>query len=137
MEPHEFACPNQACANFGRAGAGVSQVKRHGEYGKAERIRLLRCTVCGKVFSERKGTAFFGLKASPERVCQALVLLAEGNSLRATARILHAKLDTIRAWLRRAGAHAQAVNEYLLARYPLSQAQLDELWSFVKKNRRA
>ena len=63
-----------------------------------------------------------------------LKLLAEGLGLRGTSRVLEAKLDTVRRWLTVAALHCEQVSDMLLRDLKLSQVQVDELWSFVKKN---
>jgi len=68
---------------------------------------------------------------TPQRkVLMALKLLVKGLSLRATAEVLEVKLDTVCNWLRKAAQHSEAVSRMLIH----SQVQLDELWTFVKKN---
>jgi hypothetical protein len=47
---------------------------------------------------------------------------------------LEIKLDTVRRWLASAALHCEQVSEMLLQDLKLSQVQVDELWTFVKKN---
>jgi hypothetical protein len=63
-----------------------------------------------------------------------LRLLAEGLGLRGTSRVLEIKLDTIRKWLAVAALHCEQVTDMLVRDLKLSQVQVDELWTFVKKN---
>jgi hypothetical protein len=63
-----------------------------------------------------------------------LHLLAEGLGLRGTSRVLDTKLDTARRWLAVAALHCEQVSDMLLRDLKLSQVQVDELWTFVKKN---
>jgi hypothetical protein len=63
-----------------------------------------------------------------------LRLLAEGLGFRGTSRVLEIKLDTIRKWLSVAALHCEQVSDMLLRDLKLSQVQVDELWTFVKKN---
>jgi hypothetical protein len=63
-----------------------------------------------------------------------LRLLAEGLGLRGTSRVLEIKLDTIRRWLATAALHCEQVSDMLVRDLNLSQVQVDELWTFVKKN---
>jgi len=60
--------------------------------------------------------------------------VAEGLGLRGTSRVLEIKLDTIRKWLALAALHCEQVSDMLLRDLKLSQVQVDELWTFVKKN---
>lgn len=57
--------------------------------------------------------------------------LAEGNSLRATARIVQVDKDTVCAWLARAGQQCRLGQLYFWRELSVPECQLDELWSFV------
>ena len=59
--------------------------------------------------------------------------LAEGVSIRATARLMAGDKDTVCRWLPRLGLHCQRVREYFFRHLHLSECQLDELWTFVYK----
>jgi IS1 family transposase len=63
----------------------------------------------------------------------AMRALAEGNSLRGTGRIVEVDKDTVCDWLDRAGRHCRAVTTYLFDNWHITECQLDELWSFVRK----
>jgi len=130
----DITCPNPKCKRHGKKGLG--NVVSNGTYrtrstGKA---RLFLCRTCGKAFSSRTGTAFFGLRSPKNRILMGLRLLAEGLGLRGTSRVLEIKLDTIRKWLAVAALHCEQVSNILLRDLKLSQVQVDELWTFVKKN---
>jgi len=62
-------------------------------------------------------------------------MLVERNSLRAICRINHCKLETLLHWLELAGQQAAAVSRHCITGLHLAQAQIDELWTFIKKNR--
>jgi transposase-like protein len=51
--------------------------------------------VCGRTFSARRGIPLFGLKASEETFYDVIACLAEGNGIRATARIKGVDKDTV------------------------------------------
>jgi transposase-like protein len=130
----DISCPNPNCKH--QAKKGLGNVVSNGTYrtrstGKA---RLFLCRTCGKAFSSRSGTAFFGLRSPKKKVLMGLKLLAEGLGLRGTSRVLEIKLDTIRGWLSTAALHCEQVSDMLLRDLRLSQVQVDELWTFVKKN---
>ena len=97
---------------------------------------MYRCLVCGRRFSETAGTPFFGLKTPMRTVCIALNELAEGLGVRAVARIHHVEPGTVLDWLRKAGQHCEAVSAYMMQELELSQVQLDELWTFIRKKER-
>jgi transposase-like protein len=130
----DITCPNPKCKQYGKKGLG--NVVSNGTYrtrstGKA---RLFLCRRCGKAFSSRSGTAFFDLRSPRKKVLMGLRLLAEGLGLRGTSRVLEIKLDTIRRWLATAALHCEQVSDMLVRDLNLSQVQVDELWTFVKKN---
>ena len=133
----DIRCPNPKCKHHGKK--GLANVVSNGTYrsrstGKA---RLFLCRTCGKAFSSGTGTAFFGLRTPKQRILIGLRLLAEGLGLRATCRVLRIKLDTIRKWLAVAALRCEQVSDLLLRNLKLSQVQVDELWTFVKKTPRS
>jgi len=137
VDTSQFFCPNLDCSNYGQRGSS-NHLVRSGFYGKGEkRTQMLKCQVCGHRFSVRRGTALFGLKSKEEDFYRAIACLAEGNGIRATARIMGLDKDTISDWLERASKHMEAVSQYLMTHLYFEEAQLDEFWSFVKKKRQA
>jgi len=130
IDPNQHSCPNAECPDYGKVGAGNIAIHCRAD-------RRLRCTTCKGRFSARQGTIFYNLKTDEEKVLTAIAMLLERNSARATARILHTNEDTVLEWLAKAGQHANEVNTLLIQKLNVSQAQLDELWSFVGKKRRA
>jgi threonine synthase len=78
----------------------------------------------------------FNLKASEETFYDVIACLAEGNGIRATARIKQVDKDTVVAWLDKASQHVEAVSRYLMVNLHFEEVQLDEFWSFVKKRKR-
>ncbi|MFN2343962.1 MAG: hypothetical protein ABR542_11450, partial [Desulfonatronovibrio sp.] len=56
---------------------------------------------------------------------------AEGVGVRATARLLNLDKDTVNRVILRAGEHCAQVLSNLLTSLHLTEAQLDELWTFV------
>ena len=55
MNPKEQFCPNIDCHARGKAGQG--NVVIH-----SQKERRYKCKTCGKTFSERTGTALYGIK---------------------------------------------------------------------------
>ena len=77
------------------------------------------------------GTADYGLKADRALFEMAVRALAEGNALRATARIVQVDKETVCAWLERVARHCRVVMLSLWHNLHVWECQLDELWSFV------
>jgi transposase-like protein len=128
-----YFCPHQDCTNYGKVGPD-NQITASGCYGK-HRTQLLKCNVCQRRFSARRGTPLFGLKADEETFYEVIACLAEGNGLRATARIKKVDKDTVSAWLDKASQHTEAVSRHLMVHLHFEAVQLDEFWSFVKKKK--
>ena len=63
-------------------------------------------------------------------------MLAERNSLRGLERAGHASRHTVLHWLELSSQHLLALSDTLICAIDASQAQVDELWTFVKKNKR-
>ena len=125
VEKATLFCPFPTCSNYGQMGEGVIFFSR--VQGKAQ------CTVCRGVFSVRHGTAFMNLHEDEALICCTLKALAEGLSIRATARVFDLDKDTVCHWLETASAHCQAVTRSLFRGLHLNECQLDELWAFVHK----
>ena len=131
-DPSAFFCPQEECPDYGKVGRGnITLSHRYGHQG----TYLLWCKSCQRTFSEHRGTPFFGLRTPREKILLGLRCLAEGVGVSATARIVQTNEETVRRWLDRVAQHAQWVTGYLVKELRLSQVQLDELWSFIKKKR--
>jgi len=126
-------CPNEQCKDYGLRDQGNIAVR--GKYGKDKSRDLLYCRTCGKRFAATRASALFGLHLSPDTVRQIIHHAAEGVGVRATARLLEMDKDTVNRVILRAGEHCTHVLSDLLASLDLTEAQLDELWAFVKKRK--
>ena len=128
MEFTTCYCLNPQCTHYGKRG-GAHLVRRGADRG----IPRLLCTKCKGTFSARQGTAYFGVRTDELNYTIAMRALAEGNSLRGTGRIVEVDKDTVCDWLDRAGRHCRAVTTYLFDTLHITECQVDELWSFVRK----
>jgi len=132
-------CPHEGCRAYGRLGDDpLHDVVGCGTYTTVhgEVRQMYRCKVCGRPFSETAGTPFADLKTPTQTVCMALQELAEGLGVRAVARIHGVQPDAVLGWLKKAGQHCQRLSEYMLRELHVTQVQLDELWTFVRKKER-
>ena len=100
-----LACVNSAWEGYGQSGQDNLTVRK--VYGK-DHIRFLRCHHCGQEFSERKNTALWNTKIPEARAIDVGRHLAEGVSLKGTARLTYSHRDTVKRLLARFGHHAQA-----------------------------
>jgi transposase-like protein len=135
LDTSTYFCPYQDCTNYGKVGDD-NQIIGAGRYGPHQ-TQMLKCTVCQRRFSARCGTPLFGLKTDEQTFYEVIACLAEGNGIRATARIKKVDKDTVTAWLDKASQHVEAVSRYLMVNLHFEAVQLDEFWSFVKKRKRS
>ena len=129
METEGQWCDNASCPHCGKIGA--DNIKMH-SYAE----RRLRCTTCHRTFSADKGTFFATLRTPRALLLDVVAMLVERNSLRAVSRIKHCTADAVLHWLDLAGQHGAAVHRHFIRDVHPTQVQVDELWSFVKKNKR-
>ena len=127
MDWETLYCPHEACSYHGIPFSQGRLVKNGSYRGHKQAL----CKACGCSVSLRYGTAYLGLESASTLVEMAVCALAEGNSLRATARIIQIDKDTACDWLNRAAQHCRLVMLFHWRNLHISECQLDELWSFV------
>ena len=127
MDWETLYCPNLGCEYYGKPLKIARLVRNGSSRGEPQ----ARCQACGSSVTLNYGTAYHGLGSDAVKFEIALRALAEGNSLRATARIVEADKDQIGAWLDRAAHQCRAVMLSLWRELPATECQLDELWSFI------
>lgn len=132
-ELEQFFCPNEQCKDYGVRCQGNVAVR--GKYGKDKSRDLLYCRTCGKRFASTHDSALFGLHLPAETIRQIIHHAAEGVGVRATARLLELDKDTVNRVILRAGEHCAYVLSGLLTSLKLTEVQLDELWTFIKKRK--
>ena len=130
QESEKYFCPNPSCGDYQVSGKG--NINIHFGYGKGKR-RMLYCRTCKGRFSEKKCTAFFRTKYSSGTIGEIIRLAAEGNGVRATARILGLDKNGVNRVILKTGKHCERVLSVLLFQLELTEAQLDGLWAFVGK----
>jgi len=125
-------CPNKGCKDYGQVNQGnISCISSYmTESGKR---RIFRCNSCGETFSETRDTVFFDLRTSEEKVMMALKMVLVQVSLSGISFVLGVKEETVLKWLERAYKKADEINKVLLRDLPVTEVQLDELWSFVRR----
>ena len=129
----DVACPNKRCGDYGKTGKG--NIVGNGTYTTQNGIvHKYICRTCAKSFTSRSNTRLHDLRTDEETVFLALKMILKGMSLRGTAEVLGVKLDTVRRWLRIAAEHSEEVNKVLMKDIKVDKIELDELWTFVKKN---
>ena len=125
-------CPNPECVHYSRMTCGnVSAIATY--LTQSGQRRIFRCRTCATHFAETRGTVFFDLRTSEEKVMMALKMLLVRVDLAGISFVLGVTEETVLAWLRRAAHQAEAINRHLLRALPVTQVQLDEMWNFIER----
>src|SRR5215475_12141730 len=95
--------------------------------------RIFRCSQCERPFSETRDTVFFDQRSPEEKVIMALKMLLVKVALSDIGFVLGVTEETVLEWLRRASQQAHEINAHLLRDLPVTQVQLDEMWSFIRR----
>jgi hypothetical protein len=128
---HNF-CPNQECPDYGKKGRG--NLVCSGTYGPRQ-TKLLCCRSCGTRFSERRNTLFFGLHTDEDTIEQVVRCLAEGKSIRLTAKQMGINKNTVQRIYERAGIHCQRVLTELMRDLRLEDYPLEGIWGLLGRKR--
>ena len=129
---YNFICQNKECRAYGKKNLDNLVSNGHDRNG----ARKLVCKDCKKSFNETKGTPFFGKHLSKREIIQISKQFVEKSSFRGVARSTGHHLDTIRSLASDVAEHCEVVNEFLLHDVKLGTHEIDEFWSFVKKNKK-
>lgn len=125
-------CPNRACSHYGQRNQGnISAIATY--MTQSGKRRILKCHICGEQFSETRETVFFDLRTPEEKVMLALKMILVRVSITDISFVLGVKEETTLEWLERAAQKAEEINRALLRELPVTEVQLDEMWSFVKR----
>lgn len=127
----KIACPNDECAFHKKLFKG--NIKKN---GFRKRIQNYKCVECGIQFVETYGTPLYRRRLKKKEIARICDLFAEKLSFRAVARVTHHKLDTIRYLAEDMANHAKQTNEFFLHDLKLTPIEVDEIWTFVKKNKK-
>jgi transposase-like protein len=121
MQPEQQFCSNPACPACGQIGKGniIIHQTSTGRY---------KCTVCGKTFSERKGTVFYRKRTDERDICLVVTLVGHGCPVQAITAAFGYDERTVRQWEAESGKHCQKVHEQLVEQPRVhKQIQADEL----------
>ncbi len=124
-----FACMNEGCTLYGQKGQDNLTVRK--TYGK-DGIRYLRCRCCGTEFSERKHTALWNTKVPEEKAVAVAEHLAEGCSLKATARLAKVHPSVVRRLNGKVGDHAQAFHDERVQALEVIALEADERHGYAQ-----
>jgi IS1 family transposase len=124
-----LACVNKQCTLYGQTGQDNLTVRK--TYGK-DGIRYLRCSCCGAEFSERKNTALWNTKVTEDKAVAVADHLAEGCSLKATARLVKVHPSVVRRLKGKLGDHAQAFHDEQVQDLEVIALEADERHGYAQ-----
>ena len=127
-----LACVNSECPSYGQACQSNLVIRK--TYGR-DHIRYLRCRSCGVEFSERKNTPLWNSRIRESKAVAVAEQLAEGTSVKATARLTSACPETIRRLAGRLGRHATRFHDQHIQQLASTSLQADERWGFAGSKR--
>jgi transposase-like protein len=128
----DVACPNKECRAYNRV--GLLNIIRHGK--RPNGTQNYRCTECGRQFVRTYGTPFYRKHLSKQEIIRISKQFVEKSSFRGVSRATGHHLDTIRNLAGDVAEHCYAVTAFLITDVKLGTHEIDEFWSFVKKNKR-
>ena len=121
-------CLNRDCPRYQQLGAG--NMIRYGKTRQGQ--QRYQCRECRHTFNAHARTVFYRCRTAEQDIIEALLMLAEGVSIRGVARVKGVKADTVLRWLWRAAAHVEALERVLLSDYTLQASQIDALLTYVR-----
>ncbi len=124
-----LACVNEGCTLYGQTGQDNLTVRK--TYGK-DGIRYLRCRCCGAEFSERKNTALWNTKVAEGKAVAVAEHLAEGCSLKATARLAKVHPSVVTRLNRQVGNHAEAFHNERVQDLNVVALEADERYGYAQ-----
>jgi transposase-like protein len=125
-------CPNPSCRCYKKK--GLMNIIRHGK--KQNGTQNYKCTECGRQFVRNIFTPFYRKHIKREEAKLICKVLAEKNGIRATARITEHHKNTIASFVETIGLHCKEINEILTKDLKLSDIEIDEFWTFIKKSKK-
>lgn len=132
IDPKKEFCSNPNCYDCGKRDTGNIVKYGHDINGK----QRFKCKTCGGVFVETKNTIFYNRKLSEDQIIMICKLLVEKNGIRAIERIMEIHRDTVSDVVEDLARHAMEVTNFLIRDVGLNKVQVDEMWSFIKKNKK-
>lgn len=128
----DIACPNKDCRTYNRV--GLLNIVRNGRQPNG--TQKYKCTECMRNIVRTINTPFFHKHLSKKEIINISKCFVEKSSFRGVARATGHHLDTIRSLASDVAEHCEAATEFLLHDVKLGTHEIDEFWSFVKKNKK-
>src|SRR5579862_550597 len=95
-----------------------------------------RCNQCNRTFQDARERPLEGMYTDLDKAERILSMLVEGVGVRSIERLTDTHRDTILRLLVVAGKRCEEVMGRLIAKVPVRDVQLDELWGFCFKKQK-
>ena len=129
---NKVVCQNNVCF-FYKKEEGKDIIKKGiNRSGKKQYL----CFHCHKYFVDTKGTPLYRRRLSERKIKELCKELVEKKGIRAVERTTGIHRDTIGSYLSAFAEHAKEISKYLTKNLELSTYEVDEFWTFVKKNKK-
>lgn len=128
----DVVCPNPACQDHGEK--SLRNIIRSGK--KTNGTQNYRCITCNRQFVRTAGTIFYRSRIKKKEAKKIANLLVEKIGLRGISRATERNKNTLVLFTNKLAERCKQVNDFLLQDVQLSPIEVDELWTFVKKNKR-
>jgi transposase-like protein len=125
---HQY-CDTPLCDFYGKVGLSNLRIK-------TRKNKQLYCSGCKKTFSLHKGTMFYRLRTPLDKIIKALSLLSHGMGVKAVCAEESVTADSLRSWVVLASQHTEAFSAHMQHQMHLTQIQVDEFWSFIRKKKK-
>lgn len=125
-------CQNQECKCYNKK--GLRNIVRNGK--RANGTQNYLCSECGVAFVRTKGTMFYNKRLSKKEVITICEHIVETMSFRGIGRVTKHSKDTINSYVDLIAKHCEKINEFLIKDIKLGTHEVDEFWSYVKKNKK-
>lgn len=122
-------CDNPCCIKYNVVGLG--NIKTY-----SKKKNQVYCNCCDNRWVVTKGTMFFDLRTPIEKVINSLLLLVRGMGVNNACRQAKVCSSTLLNWLVKAANHSNEFTTYMQQNMHLSQIQIDEFWSFIRKKKK-
>ena len=125
-------CKNLKCRCFNKK--SLKNIIRFGK--KQNGTQNYKCTECNVQFVRTKVTLLYHKKLNKKDIAEMCRHLVETNSFRGIGRETKHNKNTICAYVNLIAQHCEKVNDFLIKDVKLGVHEIDELWSYVKKNKK-
>lgn len=129
---NKAVCQNSQCSFF-RKENGKNITKQGKNHARHQRFL---CKHCNVVFVETKGTPLYQKKLSERKIKEICKELVEKKGVRAISRTHNVNKNTVCKLLDDLASHAMSMTSYLVHDLKLETYEVDEILTFVKKNKK-